>query len=625
MDVSWTNAGSYDSVRVSVDGVVATRVLGTMSSVVVAMDPGHHVVSARPVSAGVGGGVASTGVFVGPTACALRLWLVGPEMPQVLQQVAMLGFVPSLFGYDGVIGFRDASGGAPTYTPSSEATLTLVDPIDLTSDSRLEFVQAVHLADDGDVALVEASLDDGFHWIQLGAYNGADHTGQSGDPANWTDGVLTPGDWVQESLPLGAFAGQRARVRFRRISNASGVSFGWTIDNIDFGAPPSGHVQWVAPDGDDGFGCGHIERAWQSVGAAINASALGDTIVLTPGTFTAATPIVLNGTATTALLPVPAGIAVRGSGSGATILAGNAAPWAIIAGPSTGISPTDTTASVAGLRIQGAPVGARVDECTLHLRGVDLRGCGTGIRVDGGRAVVDSGLAVQGEVGALVLDGSLELTRSTFASLDTAIVTRPAADALRVEQSILAFATAPLLTIPQASTNVLMGCNDLFSFAGLTAGAGVTDSLALAGSVSVDPWFCDRAGGDFHLAIGSPLVDVPGCGPVGGLGAACAVATQIVDATPAGRSRLPPNVPNPFNPRTRVYLELQTAGAANVQLYDSRGRLVRSLHDGPLPAGRSAFDWDGRDQAGRPVGSGVYWVRAEVPGAKLARPIALIR
>ena len=223
------------------------------------------------------------------------------------------------------------------------------------------------------------------------------------------------------------------------------------------------------------------------------------------------------------------------------------------------------------------------------------------------------------------MDGALEIEHGTFASLDSAIVARPAADLLHVDHSILAFATAPLLSVPDAATEVRLDCNDLFSFGGLTAGVGVTDSLALAGSIAVDPWFCDRGGGDFHLAISSPVVDVPACGPVGGLGAACAVATPVADSTPRGRTRLLPNVPNPFNPRTRVYLELQTAGLASVQLYDSRGRLVRSLHEGLLPAGRSGFDWDGRDQAGRAVASGVYWVRAEVPGSKLARPIALIR
>ena len=43
-------------------------------------------------------------------------------------------------------------------------------------------------------------------------------------------------------------------------------------------------------------------------------------------------------------------------------------------------------------------------------------------------------------------------------------------------------------------------------------------------------------------------------------------------------------------------------------------RRVRSIHEGPLAAGRHAFRWDGRDAGGRLARAGVYFVRADAPG-----------
>ncbi len=60
-------------------------------------------------------------------------------------------------------------------------------------------------------------------------------------------------------------------------------------------------------------------------------------------------------------------------------------------------------------------------------------------------------------------------------------------------------------------------------------------------------------------------------------------------------------VPNPFNPRTRFELSTDGLADASVSIFDVRGRLVNRLE-----AGGSAFEWDGNDMQGSPVGSGVY-------------------
>lgn len=81
-----------------------------------------------------------------------------------------------------------------------------------------------------------------------------------------------------------------------------------------------------------------------------------------------------------------------------------------------------------------------------------------------------------------------------------------------------------------------------------------------------------------------------------------------VTVTPAAIVSLTAS-PNPFNPRTKIAFTLPHAGDAVLTVYDLAGRRVATLVDAPLPEGPSSFDWDGRDDVGRALPSGVYLVR----------------
>ncbi|MFA7332202.1 MAG: redoxin domain-containing protein [Candidatus Delongbacteria bacterium] len=78
--------------------------------------------------------------------------------------------------------------------------------------------------------------------------------------------------------------------------------------------------------------------------------------------------------------------------------------------------------------------------------------------------------------------------------------------------------------------------------------------------------------------------------------------------------------PNPFNPSTRVELELPQAGPARLELYDLQGRRVRSLHSGPLAAGRHELRVDGAGLA-----SGLYVLRLETPRESQHLKLLLLR
>ena len=86
---------------------------------------------------------------------------------------------------------------------------------------------------------------------------------------------------------------------------------------------------------------------------------------------------------------------------------------------------------------------------------------------------------------------------------------------------------------------------------------------------------------------------------------------------PAARTvLLHPNVPNPFNPATTIAFEVPGQGESRVRLdlYDIAGRRVRTLLAEALAAGRHEVRWNGVDQSGRPVASGVYFARLQVDG-----------
>lgn len=68
--------------------------------------------------------------------------------------------------------------------------------------------------------------------------------------------------------------------------------------------------------------------------------------------------------------------------------------------------------------------------------------------------------------------------------------------------------------------------------------------------------------------------------------------------------------PQPARDTQRIALSLRRETELAVTVHDVLGRVVRTIHRGILPAGSAFLEWDGRDERGRRVVSGVYWIRA---------------
>ncbi len=95
-------------------------------------------------------------------------------------------------------------------------------------------------------------------------------------------------------------------------------------------------------------------------------------------------------------------------------------------------------------------------------------------------------------------------------------------------------------------------------------------------------------------------------------GARDAVPYRLRDPQPTYLLRLAG--PNPFSSRLGFSLNGEVGAAARVQVFDTQGRLVATVFDGWLPAGRLDLAWDGRNDSGRPAAAGFYLLRAATSG-----------
>jgi hypothetical protein len=86
------------------------------------------------------------------------------------------------------------------------------------------------------------------------------------------------------------------------------------------------------------------------------------------------------------------------------------------------------------------------------------------------------------------------------------------------------------------------------------------------------------------------------------------------------------NVPNPFNPTTTIGFEVPTGGArVTIRIYDVAGRLVRTVVNEYRAAGRHRVPWDGRNQHGARVATGVYFYRMEAGSFAQTRKMLLLK
>ena len=157
---------------------------------------------------------------------------------------------------------------------------------------------------------------------------------------------------------------------------------------------------------------------------------------------------------------------------------------------------------------------------------------------------------------------------------------------------------------------IKIGCTDIFGNEGGDWVEGYAYLQDREGNLGEDPLFCDLTSWDLSLNDISPcLPQNNDCGvQMGAMGQGC-LATPVNPWQDSTDTVLEPAFPNPFNPRTVLAFRLAEPGWASLTIHDLEGRRVARLAEGEFPAGRRSFVWEGRDDVGRRLASGVYFAR----------------
>ena len=101
--------------------------------------------------------------------------------------------------------------------------------------------------------------------------------------------------------------------------------------------------------------------------------------------------------------------------------------------------------------------------------------------------------------------------------------------------------------------------------------------------------------------------------------------TAVGNTPQSLKLELGPNVPNPFNPSTTIPFTIPSAGRVTITIYDVSGARVRTLVNAEYQPGTHSVVWDGRNDAGATVGSGVYLARLAHAGAVQSRKMVVTK
>ncbi|MBW6516017.1 MAG: T9SS type A sorting domain-containing protein, partial [Candidatus Cloacimonetes bacterium] len=85
------------------------------------------------------------------------------------------------------------------------------------------------------------------------------------------------------------------------------------------------------------------------------------------------------------------------------------------------------------------------------------------------------------------------------------------------------------------------------------------------------------------------------------------------------------NYPNPFNPETRISFTLGKESEVKILIYNIRGQLVKSLLETRMQDGQHTVLWDGKDDLGRLVGSGLYFYTLQTDDYRATRKMIMLK
>ena len=145
----------------------------------------------------------------------------------------------------------------------------------------------------------------------------------------------------------------------------------------------------------------------------------------------------------------------------------------------------------------------------------------------------------------------------------------------------------------------------------------IVDLVLVAGALGSDAaapsaWGQDLEGGLTRLDVQQWLTQAQRLDFTNGVQKGIIFLEYLLAALTPKETALLPNYPNPFNPETWIPYQLSEPAEVNISIYSTDGKLIRTLAFGHQPIGiyesrnRAAY-WDGKNELGEPVASGVYF------------------
>lgn len=159
-----------------------------------------------------------------------------------------------------------------------------------------------------------------------------------------------------------------------------------------------------------------------------------------------------------------------------------------------------------------------------------------------------------------------------------------------------------------------------------TFGLGPGDLSVVGGAATVNAVLADVTMMRILSRSGGPGWQGDEIAGVMGVDRVLAMVPSAVGETPVPGGAHLGAAPNPFAGSTKISFTLAREGSARLQVFDIGGRSVRGLFSGRhLSTGAHSIEWDGRDDSGRLLPAGTYWIRLTLPDGVETRKIQRIR
>ncbi|MCU0644264.1 MAG: right-handed parallel beta-helix repeat-containing protein, partial [bacterium] len=144
-------------------------------------------------------------------------------------------------------------------------------------------------------------------------------------------------------------------------------------------------------------------------------------------------------------------------------------------------------------------------------------------------------------------------------------------------------------------------------------------------SVLADPLLVDMANQNYYLKPGSPCLGAGENGAnIGALGRSITEVSKAESQLPI-TFEMSQNYPNPFNAETRINYQLPEHSQVTIKIYNSLGREIRTLAKADKAAGYYTIHWDGKDNSGNQVVSGIYLYQIKARNFNCTKKLAVLK